>query len=204
MFIELAEVLDCPVCSDGYGLVAFVSRADRRRVLDGRLGCPICEVEFPIETGAVRLAEEATPEVQWDDPAGMALRLAALLGVSERDGSVVLLGPGVGGLAPRVAALAEKIEVLAVVDGSVMFDLGELESGVNPLVGLTSPWPVRPGSLHGVAYRGLPPLEETRRCLRAEGRLVVVDAAERDRSALEAAGFSTLATDETTWVGSSA
>ncbi|MDH3732533.1 MAG: hypothetical protein OEU54_03325 [Gemmatimonadota bacterium] len=207
MFIELAEILDCPSCNDGFGLVAFVSEADRRRVLAGRLGCPICEIEFPIAAGAIRLGEPGEPvDAEGGhaegDGAEMALRLAALMGVAETNGSAVLLGPGLGEYAARLAAMSDRIEVLAVMSDETSLSLDDLESGVNPLIGLTDTWPVRSGALDGVALKGgVAAPAEARRCLAHGRRLVVIQPRPDDLTALEEAGFSTLASDSRTWVG---
>ena len=203
MFIELAEVLDCPACSDGFGLVAFVDESDRRRVLRGRLGCPICEIELPIRHGAIDPGEAAVPDGPAGDPADeMALRVSALLGLAERDGSAILLGPGLGEHAPRVAQMAARVEVIAVVSRDTVTDIEDLASGVNPVLGLPGRWPVRSAKLDGVALLTptLDALAEAARCLAPGRRLVVIspDAPCPDGADL---GFETLASDERTWVG---
>lgn len=212
MFLELAEALDCPECGDGVGLVAFVDVGERRRVIEGRLGCPICEIEYPIGGGVIDFSSDDAPapvtaprEVAPDLP----LRLAALLGLSEREGSIVLLGPGLAAHAPDVARLAEKIEILAWLAsapeaGSEGFDREALAAGVDPLHGASAErWPVRSSFLHGVALLDPPPpmLREAGRCVRAEGRLVLLSPDEEARSAAARSGFRELAAEGGIWVG---
>lgn len=209
MFLELAEALDCPRCRDGYGLVTFVDRADRRRVLDGRLGCPMCEVEFPIVEGSVRFGAAAAAASGFDpgsDPAA-AVRIAALLGLQEGAGRVVLLGPGPGPLGADVAALAARVEILAwLEDGSAppAWSVEELSRGVNPVLGADpARWPVRAGALDGVALASPAPgaVDEAVRALRPEGRLVLLDPDDETLEGLSARSVEELASDASAWVG---
>ncbi|WP_420441611.1 hypothetical protein [Candidatus Palauibacter sp.] len=241
MFLELAEVLDCPDCRASAGLVAFVDRAESRRVVEGRLGCPLCEIEVPIRRGTMRFdlsdappratqgagtarppatAPEAIP-----DPAGSggeaapegategALRLAALLGVSDRAGMVVLLGPRLAAHAPPIARLGDRLEVLLWLpdpaDRSPPSDMvavavEDLVAGVDPLLGAAPlRWPVRSGTLHGIALAApIPlPLSEITRCARPGARLVVEIPTPEDLDSLAASEFAEVASDATVWVG---
>ena len=220
MFIELAEVLDCPDCVAAAGLVAFVARAEARRVLEGRLGCPLCEVEVPVRDGEMRFdlsraerrvggsapAVQPAPAASTPGPAAeAALRLAALLGVADRPGAVVLLGPGVAAHAARLARLGDRIEVVAwlgAAEAAAPVDV--LATGVNPLRGAAPDgWPVRSGSLHGIALAGPLRLDlaEAARCLRPGARLVVAPPAPEDLEPLRASDVAEVAADETAWVG---
>lgn len=203
MFIELAEILDCPECRDGYGLVAFVRESDQRRVVSGHLGCPICEIEFPIEHGAIALTESASPPDLARDETELPVKIAALLGLGEGAGSALLLGTSVGEHAAGVAGFADQVEVLAVVPSGTELAIDQLASGVNPVIGLTPRWPLRSGALDGVVLRGpvADAAVEARRCLRSGRRLVLIDPAPGDADALSQAGFAELARDEATWVG---
>lgn len=238
MFLELAEVLDCPDCRASAGLVAFVDRAELRRVVEGRLGCPLCEIEVPIRRGTMRFdlsgaarrathgagtarppatAPEAIP-----DPAGSggeaapeaategALRLAALLGVSDRAGMVVLLGPRLAAHAPPIARLGDRLEVLVWLPDPAgrspppAVAVEDLAAGVDPLLGAAPRrWPVRSGALHGIALAApIPlPLSEITRCARPGARLVVETPTPEDLDSLAASGFAKVASDATVWVG---
>ena len=229
MFLELAEVLDCPDCRASAGLVAFVDRAESRRVVEGRLGCPLCEIEVPIRRGTMRFdlsdaARRAAPADGTEPadgtagktgPAGgaapeAALRLAALLGVTERAGMVVLLGPTLAAHAPAVARLGDRLEVLAWLpdpedpSAPAVLALEDLAAGVDPLLGAAPEgWPVRPGALHGIALAAPTALElsEVTRCARPGARLVMETPTPDDLDALAASGFAEVASDPTVWVG---
>ena len=223
MFIELAEVLDCPDCVAAAGLVAFVARAEARRVLEGRLGCPLCEVEVPVRDGEMRFdlsraerrvggsapAVQPAPAASTPGPAAeAALRLAALLGVADRPGAVVLLGPDVAAHAARLARMGDRIEVIAWLAGATgeaaPAGVDVLAAGVNPLRGAAPDgWPVRSDSLHGIALAGPLGLDlaEAARCLRPGARLVVAPPAPEDLEALRASGLTEVAADATAWVG---
>lgn len=240
MFLELAEALDCPRCRDGYGLVTFVTRAHLRRVLEGHLGCPMCEVEFPIVDGTVRFGPAAaeasesaprptggppdrtgpeagpsdreTPGPPWGPGPEGPVRIAALLGLTEGVGGVILLGPGPGALGVAVAELAGsagsagRIEILAWLDDGTRQSWGvdELARGVNPVLGADpARWPVRAGALDGVALASPADasIEEAVRTLRPEGRLVLLDSDDEALEGLSSLALDELASDASAWVG---
>ena len=222
MFLELSEVLDCPDCRASAGLVAFVDRAERRRVIEGRLGCPLCEIEVPIRRGTMRFdlsgaarrasgaapADPARPDTPPPGPASeTALRIAALLGVTDRAGQVVLLGPGLAGHAGRLARMGDRLEVVAWLDARAdpaAPGVADLEAGVDPLLGAApGGWPVRSGVLHGVALTGPLALHltEIERCVRPGARLFVAEPTSEDLESLSESGFRELAADPTAWVG---
>jgi hypothetical protein len=62
-----------------------------RHIVEGRLGCPVCEAIYPIAGGAVLFAPPSTPR-QTADPDDV-LRTAALLDLADPGGVVVLVGP---------------------------------------------------------------------------------------------------------------
>jgi len=217
MFIELAELLDCPRCARGFGLVAFVGTSDRRRVLSGRLGCPLCEVEFPIVGGAIELADPApgaaARAVAPPSPPDLAVRVAAVLGLGEAGSArAVALGPALAALGPELARLGGRVEVLCLFAGADRavagaWSLEELAAGANPIVGIeTGAWPIRAGALDGVAWRGGLGEEDARirAALRPGGRLVLIEPVAADVERLAEQGFEALAGDETAWVGARA
>ncbi|MDE2663593.1 MAG: hypothetical protein OXI39_11395 [Gemmatimonadota bacterium] len=224
MFLELAEVLDCPDCGASAGLVAFVDRAASRRVVEGRLGCPLCEIEVPIRRGTMRFdlsdaERRAAPALKapaapaW--PAGeaapdAALRLAALLGASDRAGMVVLLGPRLAAHAPAIARLGDRLEVLVWLPDAggrsppPAVAVEDLAAGVDPLMGAAPDrWPIRSGALHGIALAApmALPLSEISRCARPGARLVVETPTPPDLDSLAASEFAEVASDRTVWVG---
>jgi uncharacterized protein YbaR (Trm112 family) len=212
--MELAEILDCPQCRDGFGLVAFVRESENRRVLRGHLGCPICEVEYPIidgviwidATGAGRPLRPGAPAAHADPE--LSLRLAALLGLAERPRPLVLLGPGLGRHGAPLARLATGAEAIAWLDPvdeePPARGVGELARGVNPIRGADrGRWPVRSSSLHGIALSEpwADMVEEAARCSRTGGRIVLPSPDSAMVAMLADVGFIELASDPGTWVG---
>ena len=220
MLLELAEVLDCPDCEASAGLVTFVDRAESRRVVEGRLGCPLCEIEVPIRRGTMRFdlsgaARRATPRAGTAQPAGepapeAALRLAALLGVGGRAGMVVLLGPRLAAHAAAIARLGDRLEVIvwlpdpADPSPPAAVAVEDLVAGVDPLLGAAPHrWPIRSGALHGIALAAPMALQlsEITRCARPGARLVVETPTPADLDSLAASEFAEVASDATVWVG---
>ncbi|MCY3698470.1 MAG: hypothetical protein OXH46_02365 [Gemmatimonadetes bacterium] len=234
MFLELAEVLDCPDCEASAGLVAFVDRAASRRVVEGRLGCPLCEIEVPIHRGTMRFdlsdaARRTAPGAAAAPPAATALeataapagsageaapdaalRLAALLGVSDRAGMAVLLGPGLAACAPAIARLGDRLEVLVWLPDpgedatSAAVAIEDLVVGVDPLLGAAPDrWPIRSAALHGIALCAPLTLQlsEITRCARPGARLVVEAPTPPDLDSLAGSEFAEIASDRTVWVG---
>lgn len=146
MLLDLSEIFVCPRCRPAQGLVVLVDELRDRRLVRGRLGCPHCEVRYPVDRGTLRFdaarepgdagaaddrpsAEDpgppggaggdAAPDVELFGDAGpreAALRLGALLGLPEAEGPFLLL-PGLAGLAVPLAELAEDEEVVALAAG---------------------------------------------------------------------------------------
>ncbi len=94
VFIELVDALRCPVPHEESWLVAAARRMEARHIVDGTLGCPVCAAEYPIRDGVVNFRRgdgyAAAPGRVGD--ANEALRLAALLNLSDAQGFAVLLG----------------------------------------------------------------------------------------------------------------
>lgn len=214
MLLELSEVFVCPRCRPAQGTVVMVDRADGRRVLEGRLGCPACDLRVPIRDGVLRFdragppgedgeGEAATGSVDGDRPAAetpgdrrlpemlreaepgeAAVRLAALLGADAAEG-YLLLGPGLAGLAAGVAARAPDAEVLALAG-----EPGDgPEAGVARAVGIDpAALPVVTGRMAGAALAAprAEELEESVRVLAEEARLAVLAPGPSCREALEA------------------
>ena len=231
VFLELGEALDCPECREAAGLVAFVDRAEGRRVIEGRLGCPLCELAAPVRRGTIRFdlvaggvagasgssgtesQRPATPPERAgrrgeSGDADDALRIGALLGVTGSSGMTFLLGPGLARHAPAVARMCDRGEVIAWQDAAASraaaLDLAGLTAGVNPLRGAQpESWPVRSGALHGVALDGAQALSgsEIARCIRVGGRVVILSPAPEHSGVLARPDFAELAGSETAWVG---
>jgi uncharacterized protein YbaR (Trm112 family) len=149
MFIELVDVLRCPQVHEESWLVLAATRVDDRAVVAGTLGCPVCHAEYPIVDGFVRFdggRQRITSSGARPDEAE-ALRLAALLNLSDPRGYAVLVGANaIQG--PLVATMTD-VQLL-LVDPPAGIGLGF------GLSGLTSPadmpmLPLAPASARGIA-----------------------------------------------------
>ncbi|HTL95538.1 MAG TPA: Trm112 family protein [Gemmatimonadaceae bacterium] len=179
MFIEVVDAFRCPRPHELTWLVASADRLEDRDILAGELGCPVCGARYPIVDGVVDFrpaaarapASGATAAPVPRDVPDRALRAAALLGLTEPGGLVVLAG-GWGDAAHEVAALAEGVHVLAVDP------LGVVSSGFGvSVVRAADTLPMRPESVRAVALddaHAAPPFLETSvAALRPSGRLLV-------------------------------
>lgn len=95
MFIELVELLRCIRAHDESWLVASIDDLRERSVFHGRLGCPICQAEYPVVEGVVDFSGATVSPVissRTDDPEDVALRAGAFLGLGESSGTVILGG----------------------------------------------------------------------------------------------------------------
>jgi uncharacterized protein YbaR (Trm112 family) len=197
MHIALTDHLSCPVCGPEHGLILLADRIEERRVLEGTLGCPACRERYPIVGGLADLrprpagplpGPESAPAV---GPHDRAFRLAALMGVAEGPGFLLVAGDAAA-LAPGVVGVVEGIEVVAV--DAALAGWPE-EAGVSR-VAAGDRLPVRSGSMQAVAVTGGVAagwLEEGARVLSPFGRLVIEPAPGDAEERLRAAGLLVLA-----------
>lgn len=155
MFIELVDVLRCPRPHEETWLVLAARRVDDRDVMEGTLGCPVCHAEYPIEDGIARFdggAPRLTSNVLPDE--SEALRLAALLDLSDARGYAALVG-NAGACGPLIVAMTDA--PLLLIDPPVGVGMGHGLSGLTlphaaarlPLAhrsarGIVLDWTVRP------------------------------------------------------------
>lgn len=93
MFIELIDVLRCPNAHEESWLVLASGRIDGRDVMEGVLGCPVCEAEYPITEGVVRFGPESHSQVvARESSEEEGLRLAALLDLATPGGYAIITG----------------------------------------------------------------------------------------------------------------
>lgn len=234
MRIELSEILACPACGPEQGLVLLVEESRGRRVLRGRLGCPECDARHPVSEGRVDLASAAPegatrayaapasdqPDAPGDDE--LVVQVAALLDLRNRK-RPVLLGFGLGRVAPRIAELAGDVEVMALEgsaepragDGAacpenvtrVGVELGagvgdEIGDEIGADVGATLPFLSR--RLGGVALLrpGPDAVREGARLLANGGRLVGIRPSPDPRDLLSELGLDVLVSEERAFVAS--
>ncbi|HLU24733.1 MAG TPA: Trm112 family protein [Longimicrobiales bacterium] len=195
MNILLTDILTCPRCGPGYGLILVADRMESRRVLDGWLGCPNCRERYPVRGGVADLRAGASDGVgeATDEASGSeayAWRLAALMGVTEGPGFTLIAGPGVGA-AGWIAGAIEGLEVIALGD---WVGGGVEEAGVSRVAsGAALPFYDR--SILAVALTGgtaAALLGEAVRVLAPTGRLVLDPAPADSRERLAAAGLHVL------------
>jgi uncharacterized protein YbaR (Trm112 family) len=183
LFIELTEILVCPACrtegAEEYaqGLVAVVQGRSERQVVEGWLGCPLCEARYPIRGGVVHLSDDEPEAVSSAIEAERALQAAALLGAHEAAGYLVL-GRGLDAIAEPLSRLAPGCEVVAVGCLDVVPAPGETSGRVSRLHGtVDEALPFRSGSIAGIALHrpDRSVLMEALRVLRPAGRLVAFE-----------------------------
>lgn len=184
MFILLTDVLTCPRCGPEFGLLVQADRMRERRVMDGRLGCANCRETYPIRHAVADLRPGASPSDDADRPPSgaadgeAAVRLAALMGVADAQGMVMIVGPGARH-AGAVAALVPGLEVIAVSDRPDV--PAEGEAGVSRVVAGPGALPFR-GGLRAAALTGGADDALLREALRvlAPGSRLVADPAPAD------------------------
>ncbi len=93
MFIELVDVLRCPNRHAETWLVLAAEHTEGRDIMSGILGCPICKAEFPIVDGVARFGDALRAGARGEQPdENEALRLAALLDLTDSRGYAILIG----------------------------------------------------------------------------------------------------------------
>lgn len=223
MHILLTDILTCPRCGPEFGLILLAERMVERRVLEGALGCSNCREKYPIRDAAVHFAEPhagrqagtALPRaIQHDDDsatdatdADEALRLAALMGVTQGPAYVLIAGPAVV-RATRVGSLVEGLEVIAATtdDNADLVPTPAAPDAVAAAVSrliVASRLPLASARLAAVALTGAAAdslLEEGARVLAPLGRLVLEPAPPDAAARLTAAGLRVLAQEAGTIV----
>lgn len=198
MHTLLTDRLTCPRCGSDFGLILFAERVEERRVFQGSLGCPNCRDRYPVEDGFADLRSQprsplpaSEPQPRVDDPEDEgAVRLAALVGVTEGPGHLFVAGPPVR-FAPALGRMIDKIEVVAA--GSALRGWEE-EAGVSRIA-VRDRIPVFPRTLRGVALGGESVgtlLDEAVRTVAPRGRVVVTDGPETVGERLREAGLSVI------------
>ena len=209
MHILLTDLLICPRCGPGFGLILIADHLENRRVIEGSLGCPNCRDRYPVEGGFGDLRppprktrDEASDVAPPASPS--AMEVAALLGLTGGRGNVALIGD-VAGHATALAALVPDVEFVGVAPGLRGWEEGDGVSRLDAGVSL----PFSDGSLRGVGLfaerespmAGEPSMAgELARAVARDGRIAVWGApgavGEWER-ALRSEGCDVLASEET-------
>ncbi len=202
MHLLVTDRLECPRCGTGHGLILIADRLEDRRVYEGALGCSNCRDRYPVTRGCAdlrpppRAGDGSAPPP--DDPEA-GFRVGALLGIREGPGYALLAGRSAG-VAGRLAAMVEGLEVMAVHPGAV--GLPEEEGVSRMRVG--ERLPLQAGVLRGAVLEGgpdSPSLEEAHRTLVPGGRLVVLSPAEGTADRMRGLGLDLLLEAEAALVG---
>lgn len=207
MDIALSDLLTCPRCGPLFGLILLPEEVRDRRVSSGVLGCANCRERYRVDEGVADLrpvagragngaaaggeGEDGSAERVGGEGAGeeAGVRLAALLGLTEAGGIVVLAGPA----AATADALVELVPEVSVVTVGGGASEGGGSRGVSRLLA-GGALPLRGRSMRGVALSGpwSERVEEGARLVQSGGRLVVDAAPEGARARVEEAGLRVL------------
>lgn len=211
MFIELIDLLRCPIAHEDSWLVASFQKVSKRFVEEATLGCPVCSAQYPITDGIADFrggaganGPDAQPaDVTSDlgqhvpfayDPGELATRVGAFLSVTE-PGATIVLGGSWAGAAEPLSAMAD-VKVLALNAPK-----GVRESSTVALLAVAADVPVAPGSCLGVAIDASFNAEivaSAIRAVRPGGRIV------GPATIPAPAELSVLAHDDRYWVGQKA
>ena len=110
MFVDLIDALRCPRPHDPTWLVTAAHTTRARCVVEGTLGCPVCRTTYPVAGGVARFGPpnaRAVPGGPPPSPDDEALRLAALLGLTDAGGIVALGGAWDAAADPLLALVAD-------------------------------------------------------------------------------------------------
>lgn len=180
-------------------LVASADELVARHIVRGELGCPVCEARYPVRDGVADFtAGVARPADPRSGAAreGMAVRAAALLGLSEPGGIVALAGEW-SAAANEILEMTEEVQLLA-------FDFPRAlrSGGALSLALIGDVLPLAPGSVRGIALdaaHATPSLlAGAERALAPGARLIAPAAAPLPASLRE------LARDDQHWVAAAA
>ncbi len=177
MHVALSDLLTCPRCGPGHGLITLPDQVRERRVVVGVLGCPNCQGRYPIDGGVADLRTRPTERSEESaaspapDPEA-PVRMAALLGLDRIGGVVAVAGPAAA-YAPDLAQLTDGVEVVAL--GGSLEEVGAIRGNVSTLLIDGPRLPFRDVTLAGIVLAGTARswLEEANRALRPAARMLI-------------------------------
>src|ERR1700694_4122511 len=149
MFTELVDTLRCIEEHEESWLVAAADRTEGRHIMTGVLGCPVCHERYDIERGIEDFAGSGNMLVALEQPGlepsdELALKLAAMLDLTDPGGYVILMGRWT-----RLASALRSIVPMSVIALNPLPDveMGDGVSGIRAFLRV----PVLAGSAHAVA-----------------------------------------------------
>jgi len=216
MHLLVTDILSCPNCGPAFGLILFATTLEDRKVFEGFLGCSNCRERYPVTSGFADLrvpserggtvqvteidrAGDASPERDLSGDAEKAIKLAALLGLQEGVGHVLLTGVAVD-QAARLSSLLPGVEVLASHPGLVAVE--ETDGVSRMVVGQSLPFYSR--TLRGIVLEGEGGkgwLAEGMRVLMPGARLILFDPPPDAGRQMEGEGLELLLEAEGVLVG---
>jgi len=204
MHILVTDQLACPRCGPAFGLILLADQMVDRRVLEGSLACANCREHYPIVRGYGDLRPPPRDPLGPDEPlhpeeSDSASRLAALLGVTEGPGLLLIVGPSARLVYPLVGRF-EGIELVAA-HPQIRED-PELE-GVSRLA-ISRSLPFLSGSVRGVILEGSGGeglIPEAGRVLVRGARLVYLDPPQGVRDRLQDRGIELSMESDTVLMG---
>ena len=208
MFLELVDSLRCVRPHEDSWLVARADELVARHIVRGELGCPVCEARYAVREGvadftgsdnvedsSMRVELSSTPSTSSTRDA-LALRAAALLGLAQPGGIVVLAGEW-STAANEILEMVEGVQLLAL-----NYAPGLESGGALSLARIANVLPLAAGSVRGIAFdaaHATPSLlAGAARALAPGGRLIA------PASALMPDALTELARDDEHWVATAA
>jgi hypothetical protein len=104
--IELVDLLRCPRTHEESWLVATADRMVGRHIVEGQLGCPVCEASYRVDGGDVLFSPRTSVATSTSDEVADVLRTAAMLNLADPGGVVLLVG-GWGAYADAVSTVVD-------------------------------------------------------------------------------------------------
>jgi uncharacterized protein YbaR (Trm112 family) len=202
VFFELTDLLTCPRCGPGHGLILLVQEVEERRVRSGWLGCPGCRHDYPVLDGLADLRLESEQTAVTAQPVRedeLALKILALTGLAE-ERAYLLLDERIAHAALEIVEMAPDLEVITVRESA-----GESETerhGISRVLA-REPFPLAEYRLRGVAVApggDAALVRAAARRLAVGGRLALFDATPEDVREVERSGLRIVAAEGTTAV----
>ncbi len=193
MQLALVDLLRCPRPHEETALIATIDDMGPGGIDRGMLACPVCDARYRIDQGGIVFSPRARDRC-WAAPAAKAptpesvLRAAALLGLTEPGGIIVLGGANAGVAAP----LHDQIDVACVLYNPP----GHVTGWHNVTPVYADALPLAPGVIRGVLLDATtgPTAAGLVRALQSGARLVA------PTETPVPPGVRELARDEESWV----
>jgi hypothetical protein len=212
MHLLLTDRMTCPRCGPDFGLILLAREVRERRIYHGDFGCSNCREQYPVENGfgdlrtppRSPLGPASLEEGKGPGPGGQdrdadaGLRLAALMGIAEGPGTLLLVGPA----ALHASAVARLLTGVEVVGVHPALQAMPQEEGVSRMVSRPG-IPFFSGTFLGVVYSGASDermLLDSVRVTAPLGRLAVLDPTPGTRPSMESQGLQILMEEESVLV----